>query len=155
MTTCPQCGRELQIADWPFCPHKRTGGYANFRDEIPGGLVCENYGPHPVTFYSHSERRRYMKQQGLVERETFAPFPGTDKDPQGIPNPKGYVDPQTLENARVLVSRNGRGDSDLDESGKMVGATYSGFVSKRDAVAIADGDATRQSRLHRRIDGSH
>lgn len=75
------------------------------RDEIPGGMVCENYGPTPVTFYSHSERRKYMGAHGLREKETFCPMPGTDRDPQGIPNPKGYVDPKTLENAAVLLTR--------------------------------------------------
>src|SRR5262245_3070567 len=55
-----------------------------FRDEIPGGIELENYGAKPMTFYSHSERRAYMEKAGLREKEKFAPFPGTDKDPAGI-----------------------------------------------------------------------
>lgn len=77
------------------------------RDEIPGGIICENYGPHPIRFDSHSERRRYMAAHGLREKEKFSPAPGTDKDPQGIPNPAGYVDAYTLKNAAELICRNG------------------------------------------------
>jgi hypothetical protein len=75
------------------------------RDEIPGGITLENYGPNPVTFYSHSERRKYMEAHGLREKEKFCPMPGTDVDPQGIPNPRGYVDAKTLENGAILLTR--------------------------------------------------
>jgi hypothetical protein len=129
-----------------------------FRDEIPGGVTVENYGPQPMTFYSHSERRAYMRANGLHERETFAPMPGTDKDPQGIPNPKGYMDPQTLENARILISRNGARvtpDDPMDGVRGVLGSTFSGDMTARDAQALANGDRSRQSRLHRRTDGSH
>lgn len=105
--TCEKCGQELRVGDFPFCPHGGTGRMI-VRDEIPGGVTLENYGPQPITFYSHSERRRYMKEHGLTERETFAPLPGTDVDPQGIPNPKGYVDQQTLANATELMLRSAK-----------------------------------------------
>lgn len=104
ITVCDRCGAELHIGDFPFCPHGR-GTAAPFRDDIPGGLVVENYGPHPITFYSHTERRAYMKANGLLEKEKFCPMPGTDVDPQGIPNPKGFVDPQTLANGIALITR--------------------------------------------------
>lgn len=121
--TCEKCGQELQVGEWPFCPHGMKGGYSNHRDDIPGGLTVENYGPHPITFYSHTERRRYMKEHGLTEKEKFCPMPGTDKDPQGIPNPAGYVDPQTLENARILIGRNGLKSKPFDgvEAGVLKG----------------------------------
>lgn len=105
--TCSKCGRAVGAGEFPFCPHG-LGHAAIARDEIPGGVVVENYGPHPMRFDSHSERRRYMKANGLVEKDRFCPTPGTDKDPQGIPNPAGYVDEKTLENARALISRNGQ-----------------------------------------------
>jgi len=122
-----------------------------FRDEIPGGQVFENYGPKPMTFYSHSERRTYMKQHGLHERGTFAPMPGTDKDPQGIPNPKGYMDPYTLNAAAELIKRNGsaKGNED-DVSDRVIRGQFGGTLTDRDARAIAGGDPVRQSRLHRR-----
>lgn len=102
---CSKCGVGIGISDWPFCPHGATKTVMIERDEIPGGLTVENYGRDPITFYSHTERRKYMKAHGLTEKERFSPFPGTDKDPQGIPNPAGYVDPKTRENARVLLTR--------------------------------------------------
>lgn len=150
-TPCPKCNHYIQIGDFPFCPHGR-GGAAIERDEIPGGVTVENYGPKPLTFYSHSERRAYMKANGLQEREKFSPMPGTDKDPQGIPNPKGYLDPQTLENARILLSRNGSAkDPEFDgvEAGVLRDVQV-GHLTERDAQAIADGDRQRSSRFHRR-----
>jgi hypothetical protein len=105
---CDRCGQPLSIGDFPFCPHGRGQAVA-FRDDLPGGLVCENYGPTPITFYSHTERRAYMKAHGLQEKETFSPMPGTDKDPQGIPNPVGFTDPQTLANGKALIDRQQRG----------------------------------------------
>lgn len=151
---CENCGAELSVGDWPYCPHGRTGNFTNFRDEIPGGVVVENYGPDLIRFDSHSERRRYMKAHDLNEKEKFCPMPGTDKDPQGIPNPKGYMDPQTLENARLLISRNGQKTADDDITG-ILGDTYSGSMTSWDAIALTTGDAARQSRLHRRTSGTH
>lgn len=90
---------------WPFCPHGVMHSAMIITDEIPGGQTFENYGPEPVTFYSHSERHRYMKAHGLRELDKWCPTPGTDIDPQGIPKPSGYMDPQTLENARILIER--------------------------------------------------
>lgn len=113
MTICEKCGRELVIGDFPFCPHP-LGRTSIYRDEIPGGIVLENYGPQPVRFDSHSERRRYMKEHGLQEREKFSPLPGTDKDPAGIPNPRGYMDAQTLENAKTLLLRAQKAEPEWD-----------------------------------------
>lgn len=81
-------------------------------DDIPGGMVLENYGPHPIRVYSHTERRRIMAERGLRLKEQWAPLPGTGRDPQGIPNPIGFMDPQTIENARALVSRQGEVEPD-------------------------------------------
>lgn len=149
MTTCETCGAELELGDWPFCPHGRKGSYTNFKDDIPGGVTVENYGPQELTFYSHSERRRYMAAHGLREREKFAPMPGTDKDPQGIPNPKGYMDPQTLENARILISRNGKAAP--AEEPLTFRSTAIGHLTDADAIAVqTNSNPKRLSRLHRR-----
>lgn len=151
-TECATCHRIILIGMWPFCPHPKTGGFGIERDEIPGGVTLENYGPTPVTFYSHSERRRYMAAQGLREKETFCPAPGTDVDPQGIPNPKGYKDAQTLENGKVLMLRQqGAPEKEWDpvEAGVMTDL-QTGVITERDAIAIAQGDAARMSRFHRR-----
>lgn len=64
--TCEVCGRAVQVGEWPFCPH----GFGANRvqgDDIPGGLTLENLGPDPVTVYSHSERKRIMRERGLQE----------------------------------------------------------------------------------------
>lgn len=104
VTFCPKCNAELHVGDYPFCPHG-SGGATIARDEIPGGIIVENYGPHPMRFDSHSERRAYMKANGLSEREKFSPKPGTDIDPAGIPNPKGYVDDYTRRAGEALILR--------------------------------------------------
>lgn len=103
--TCAECEIELEVGAWPFCPHGDVGNFTNFKDDIPGGLVCENYGPQPITFYSHTERRAYMVAHGLREKETFCPKPGTDIDPAGIPSPEGYVDDITMRNRQELFLR--------------------------------------------------
>jgi hypothetical protein len=118
MTICEVCGIEILPNHWPFCPHPATKTSMIARDEIPGGVVVENYGPHPIRFDSHSERRAYMKVHGLQEKETFCPSPGTDKDPQGIPNPEGYVDDVTMENRKALFLRgnNKQANPEADET---------------------------------------
>lgn len=116
---CDVCSRLLAIGDHPFCPHGR-GMNSRMHDGIPGGVICENYGPTPIRFDSHSERRKYMEAHGLREKEQFCPAPGTDIDPQGIPNPDGFKDAQTLANAAALICRNGQATAfDGVESGVL------------------------------------
>lgn len=102
-TYCDRCYVELRVGDFPFCPHGHSR-VVSVDDSIIGGITVDNYGPNPITFYSHAERRRYMAEHGLAERETWAPLPGTDTDPQGIPNPNGYRD----LSAGAILARNGR-----------------------------------------------
>lgn len=153
-TICEKCGQELQIGDYPFCPHGSTKSFIN-RDEIPGGVWLENYGPEPIKVYSHSERRRIMAERGLYEKEKFCPMPGTDKDPQGIPNPRGYMDPYTLENGRILIERqqlSGHKTEEFDGSTVLTDVQV-GHITEADAVAVShpQGDRRRQSRFHRRM----
>lgn len=111
--TCEKCGVHIAVGEWPFCPHGpiRADPYraTTFADSIPGGLTLENYGPHPVTVYSHTERKTLMASRGLELRERWAPLPGTDRDPQGVMPTGRYIDPQTLENARTLLCRQSTG----------------------------------------------
>jgi hypothetical protein len=51
------------------------------RDEIPGGMWCENLGHEPVFVRSHSERRRIAKERGLTEAVYHVGIDGTDKAP--------------------------------------------------------------------------
>lgn len=153
-TICEKCGVEI-VNMWPFCPHPRLDHAPAIQvDGIPGGMVVQNYGPEPIRFDSHSERRAYMKAHGLQEKETFCPTPGTDIDPAGIPNPKGYMDPKTLENATILISRNGsRKEPEVDISETVIQGRFSGVLTERDAQAIVEGNVSRSSRLGRRIRG--
>lgn len=134
MITCDHCGRETcsrilhEQQFWCRPCHEDAKSWATgdramiTRDEIPGGMWLENYGPEPVKVYSHTERRallntvQYDKTTGkpyvLTEKENFAPLPGTDKDAQGIPNPNGYRD----LSAAAILARNGRASLDPDET---------------------------------------
>lgn len=148
-TICGKCGVMITSGMWPFCPHPLSAEAAAIqRDDIPGGLVCENYGPNPITFYSHSERRAYMREHGLHETERFCPMPGTDIDPQGIPNPKGYMDPQTLKNGTILLTRR---KTEAEDEGLKMTNPFNITATKRDAVAVAEGNTKRSSRIGRRI----
>ena len=100
---CERCGVTLQIGDYPFCKgcpddhHGRRGGIVT--DEIPGGQVIENLGPVPVRVFSHSERLRIASEQGLREpTKADLPFSRSVTD-------WATIDPKTLENAQVLVTR--------------------------------------------------
>ena len=65
-TRCDKCNQVLRLGEWPFCPHG-FGANGVVDDTIIGGEVNENVGPEPVTFYSKSERRRYLKEHNLEE----------------------------------------------------------------------------------------
>lgn len=153
-TICGKCGVMITAGMWPFCPHPGASSSMIMKDGIPGGFTLENAGPHPITFQSYSEMHAHFKANGLELKEKFCPAPGTDKDPQGIPNPKGYVDAQTLENGRILLMRQQKStDKEWDavESGVMTNL-QTGTITKRDAEAIASGDKRRQSRFARRTE---
>lgn len=77
---CEKCGRELQVGDWPMCPHGRPS-FKVFQDSIPGGLTIENMGHEPVTVYSKSERRREMEKRGLVDSVRHIGTPDGDRSP--------------------------------------------------------------------------
>ena len=98
---CPACGGETERT-WAKMPER----VMITRDEIPGGVTLENYGHEPVTFYSHSERRAYMKAHGLQEMVRHVGVPGSDKSP--YTTSWATSDPYTLEQARLLLERTGR-----------------------------------------------
>ena len=63
MTTCPKCGKELVISEWPFCPH----GVANLSiidDQLEGGARwCETMAHEPVWLDgTKSQWKRLMDQ---------------------------------------------------------------------------------------------
>lgn len=74
---CPHCGAEMDKI-W-------TGGFPNVRDDsIPGGLTIENLAPTPQTFYSHSEKKLYLKMHGIREKVQHVGLQGSDKSPHTV-----------------------------------------------------------------------
>ncbi len=105
--TCASCGRELTIGQWPFCPHGIPAGNAIQTDEaFIGGQTIENMGHTPVTVYSRQEFQEQMARHGVEQRIKWVPG---DKHLQNF---GAYIDKQTLENARILVSRGRGGDGE-------------------------------------------
>ncbi len=100
--TCDRCGRELDIGSWPFCPHGRTG-LSVIGDEID--VVLENNGtPDPLRFRSREAMKKHLDAHGLIPAVRHVPVPGSDKSPHTTDWSRG-MDPVTLENARILLSR--------------------------------------------------
>lgn len=102
--TCELCGIELQIGFYPFChgdpnQHVRQAVSVN-GDEIAGGQVIENLGHQPLTFYSKKAIEVEADKRGLRIRNQWA-GPG-DKH---LTNWAAGIDAQTLDNARVLLTR--------------------------------------------------
>ena len=98
---CSDCGNELTVGSWPFCPHGR--GHSNvIADDVPGGFVVENGFDTPQKFYSKSEHLRALKQNGA---ELAVKWAG--------PHDRHLTRwdalcPYTLEAAKALVSRGAR-----------------------------------------------
>lgn len=82
-TKCDRCGKILQLAEWPFCPHG-FGSYNAQPNDIPGGLTLENLGHEKVTVYSRSELKRLCKERGVEPFIRHVPVPGTDRSPHTV-----------------------------------------------------------------------
>lgn len=99
--TCETCGEALHVGDWPFCagPGSHTRSKPMIvKDDVPGGFTVENAWREPRTFYSQSEYERALKADGM------------ELCPRWVPGSKhltnwATVDPQTLENGRILAER--------------------------------------------------
>lgn len=151
MDRCDRCFKTRSDGEHGvgLCPlQPRHLASAIITDDIPGGVTYENYGPHPVTFYSHTERRAYMEAHGLTQAERWCPTPGTDRDPAGIMPNGRYIDPQTMENATVLLSR--VSGANADAAGEMLAGTFNISV-EQDAQKMMEGDTKRTSRIGRRL----
>ena len=105
MNCCPTCHEVLEVGDWPYCPHGRSkyGAHGIVTDEqYIGGQVIENLDHDPVTVYSRQQLKQEVAKRGLTWEPKWAG--PTDKY---LTNWGAGIDPVTLENARVLVSRPG------------------------------------------------
>ena len=69
--------------------------------------VDYNLGPEPIHITSRAQRAAIMKERGLREAIWHIPMPGSDKSPhtRSWDTPCAY----TMEQARILVSRQGQG----------------------------------------------
>jgi hypothetical protein len=129
MSNCDRCGRVVELGDWPFCPHGRAAS-AVIGDEID--MVVENNGtPDPIRFRSREAMKKHLDAYHLSPMVRHVPLPGTDKSPYTSDWSRG-IDPQTLENARVLLSRQGAGAQPLEHAPLPIDVTVrtldTGFV---------------------------
>jgi len=81
-TLCDRCGAELQVGDFPFCPHGR-GANSVIQDSIEGGIeirngLCNEDGS-PRRYYSKSAIAAEAKRRGLTNHDTHIGAPGSDK----------------------------------------------------------------------------
>jgi hypothetical protein len=106
--TCDVCGGRLEIGMYPFCKgnpenHAR-GGFRNIPDDVPGGFWVENAWREPRHFDSQSAYEKALDASGLELR------------PHHVPGGKlarwSTMDAATMENARVLVARQGAAAKD-------------------------------------------
>jgi len=94
----------LSVGDWPFCPHGSARVNIQ-RDDVPGGFVIENAWREPRKFYSQSEYEKALAADGMELRPHYVP---------GSKHLSNWatMDPQTLENGRILVSRQSAAKND-------------------------------------------
>lgn len=98
---CQSCGRIVQIGDYPFCPHGKTG-VGVIADDVPGGFTVENGFDQPTTFYSHSAHRKALAERGLEIKVRWA-----GPHDQHVSR-WDAVDAYTLAAAKSLVERSAR-----------------------------------------------
>lgn len=114
--TCERCGGETQRlvlkhkALWcgNCCVAEKGAAPGVIRDSIPGGFVQEHFGHQSETFYSWSAMRKRADALGLQ------PFV---RQLERI-RESDYIDPQTMENARILLSR-GSGKTDEPDPARL------------------------------------
>ncbi len=111
MTTCERCGIELQIGDYPFCPHGH--GHATVIGDEMDAIIENNGTPHPIRFRSKAALNAHMHAHGLIAKVRHVPqTQESDYSPHTTDWSRG-IDPQTLENVRVLLSRRSGGSAEL------------------------------------------
>jgi len=104
--TCSTCGEVFGVGQWYQCPHELYRGTA-VPDDVPGGFWIENAWTEPRKFYSQSEYKSALAADNKMLAPRWA---------QGSKHLDRWVsmDAQTLDNARVLVSRHSKA-SEPDE----------------------------------------
>lgn len=63
---CAKCGAEVQIGEWPFCPHGfPLNGISVIDDTVIGGKWCETLGHEPFFYTSKRELQKEAARRGL------------------------------------------------------------------------------------------
>lgn len=78
---CEKCGHEMEIGEFPFCPHE-TGSNSVNGDEcdvIISHGICNDDGT-PRRYRSKAEMRKEAEKKGLVNHVVHVPSPGSDKN---------------------------------------------------------------------------
>ena len=103
---CSICGEDFGVGQWYQCPHELYRGTA-VPDDVPGGFWIENAWTEPRKFYSQSEYESALAADNKMLAPRWA---------QGSKHLDRWVsmDAPTLDNARVLVSRQSKA-SEPDE----------------------------------------
>jgi len=98
VTHCDACGVELQVGDYPFCPHGRARGVV-IGDDVPGGFIAENGFAEPRLFYSKSAHAKALAAENCAVGARW------------VPGDKHLTrwDTVDLDNARALTLRNTEG----------------------------------------------
>ena len=67
MSTCSECGGQLEIGDWPFCNGDPSNHVqmTHFGEEPLTPYMDEHLGPEPIEIRTRGERRRIMSRNHL------------------------------------------------------------------------------------------
>lgn len=90
------------IGEWPYCPHGQAHSAIQTNEAFIGGLTIENLGDQPVTVYSREELARAMRAANVEQHIHYVP------GDRFLTNWAAGIDAQTLDNARVLLTRGSR-----------------------------------------------
>lgn len=104
--TCDKCGHDLQIGEYPFCPH--VGGAQTVHgDEID--YVDHCLGKEPIRIRSKSERKRLMYERGLEEANYYVEPPPAFEGKPAVQNWNAYADvsPERLAWIAEAMTRGG------------------------------------------------
>ena len=63
---CEDCGAEVQIGEWPWCPH---GDALGFGEEPMEPYFDEHVSPEGQKFTTRAERRRFMYRNNLEYKD--------------------------------------------------------------------------------------
>jgi hypothetical protein len=67
--TCDTCNHEMQIGDWPYCPHGRGNNLQRPMEPHLDEMIAAS----PVEFSTIGEKVRYMDRHDIVPRGTHQP----------------------------------------------------------------------------------